>query len=121
MEQKETITFNKCKQSCYSSHNKTNFILVLQLEDRIPVQQYPQGDTDHEATYAEMSGGQDVVESTYAVVYANTGPSDVPMYDPLIVPTLPISLDDFKHHVSNCHSGNNKDFSEQYEVLLVPM
>ena len=67
-----------------------------------------------EPTYTEVSGG--VVESTYAVVYANTGPSDVPMYDPLIVPTLPVPVTDFKHHVTNCHSNNN--FSDQYTVHI---
>ena len=74
---------------------------------------------DNEPTYTEISGGHDAIESTYAVVYANTGPSDVPMYDPLIVPTLPISLDDFKHHVTNCHLNDDKEFSDQYQVINV--
>ena len=73
---------------------------------------------DSEPTYTEISGGHDVNESTYAVVYANTGPSDVPMYDPLIVPTLPISLDDFKDHVTNCHLNDDKEFSDHYKVIM---
>ena len=74
--------------------------------------------SDSEPTYTEVSGGHDVVESTYAVVYANTGPSDVPMYDPLIVPTLPISLDDFKYHVTNCHLNDDEKFSDKYQVII---
>ena len=70
-------------------------------------------------TYTEISGGHDVIESTYAVAYANTGPSDIPMYDPLIVPTLPISLDDFKHHVTNCHLKDDSEFYDQYQVLVI--
>ena len=65
------------------------------------------------AAAAEISGGHDVVESTCVVA------SDVPMYDPLIVPTLPISLDDFKHHVTNCHLNDDKEFDDQYQVELI--
>ena len=65
---------------------------------------------DSEPTYTEMSGGHDVIESTYAVVYANT--------DVAIVPTLPISLDNFKNHVTNCHLNDDKEFSEHYQVIM---
>ena len=75
---------------------------------------------DNEPTYTEISGGHDVIENTYAVAYANTGPSDVPMCDPLILPTLPISLDDFKHHVTNCHLNDDNEFSDQYQVIKGP-
>ena len=75
-------------------------------------------DTPPEHTYDEILH-DDVVESTYAVVYANTGPSDAPIYDPLIEPTLPIPVNDFKHHVSKWHLDNNKEFSEQYKVITI--
>ena len=76
------------------------------------------GPPEQTYTYAEISRGG-VVESTYAVAYADTGSSDVPMYDPLIEPTLPIPLNDFKHHVhvSKCHLDDNEGFSEQYNVI----
>ena len=73
---------------------------------------------DSEPTYTNIEAGQGVIESTYAVVYADTGPSDAPKYDPLIAPTLPIPLNDFKHHVSSCHLDDDKEFSVQYTVCI---
>ena len=60
-----------------------------------------------------------MVENTYAVVYANTGPSDAPIHDPLIEPTLPIPVNDFKHNVSKWHLDDDKEFSEQYKVSRI--
>ena len=37
-------------------------------------------------------------------------------FDPQILPTLPISLDDLGTHVVSCHSDGNAAFSEQYKV-----
>ena len=68
---------------------------------------------DSGPTYTEISVSHDVIESTLV------GPSDVPMYDPLIVPTLPISLDEFKHHVTNCHLNDDKKFFDQYQVISI--
>ena len=69
-----------------------------------------------EPVYTDMSGGQDV-HATECTVYANTGPSIAPIYDPCIVPTLPISVDTFRHHITNCHLNDNNQFSDQYQVI----
>ena len=69
-----------------------------------------------EHVYTDMSGGQDV-HATECIVYANTGPSIAPIYDPCIVPTLPVSVDTFRHHITNCHLNDDNQFSDQYQVI----
>ena len=55
------------------------------------------------------------VSSVKEAVYIKEGPT---VYDPQILPTLPVPVDSLSHHVATCHANDNTLFKEQYQVYM---
>ena len=57
--------------------------------------------------------------TVYSVVNKNRAPvcpSPYSGYNPLIPPTIPVSVNDLGTHVTSCHGNSNAGFNTQYEV-----